>query len=52
MNVNLMVKNVIQTKSETTINVDVSAKIKENIMCVKKIIFGILAHVLVKMLNI
>ena len=51
MNVNLMVKNVIQTKSETTINVDVSAKIKEN-MCVKKTIFRILAHVLVKILNI
>ena len=33
-----------------TVNVDVSAKIKKN-MCVKNIIFGILVHALVKMLN-
>ena len=34
-----------------TVNVDVSAKIKKNVMCVKNIIFGILVHALVKMLN-
>ena len=32
-----MVENVIQIKSETTIHVDVSAKIQENIMCAKEI---------------
>ena len=42
-NVNLNVENVIQIKSGITINVDVSEK---------KIIFGILLHVNVKMKNI
>ena len=46
-----MVENVIQIKIEITINVDVGAKIQEEIMC-KRIIFGILVHVLVKMVNI
>ena len=45
-----MVENVTRIKSRIKINVDVSAKIKKkNIMCAKKIIFGILPHVLVKM---
>ena len=52
VNVNLMQENVTQIKSGITINVDVSAKIRENIICVKKIITGILVHVLEKMLNI
>ena len=39
-----MVENVIQIKSGITTNVDVSAKIGENIMCAKKIIFEILVH--------
>ena len=39
-NVNLMVENIIQIKSGITVNVDVSAKIQENIMCAKNIIFG------------
>ena len=47
-----MLENVIQVKSETTINVNVSAKVQENIMCAKKIIFGIQPPVLVKMANI
>ena len=42
-------RNVNQIKSGITINVDVSAK---SIIYVKKIIFGILLHVVVKMENI
>ena len=48
VNVNLMIENLIQIKSGITINTDVSAKIRENIVCVKKIIFGVLVLVLVK----
>ena len=44
-----MVKSVIQIKSGIKINVDASAK---NIIYVKKIIFGILMHVVAKMVNI
>ena len=47
--VNLMVGNVIQFNGGMTINVDVSVK---NAMYVKKIIFGILLHVVVKIKNI
>ena len=47
-----MVENVIQIKSGTTVKVNVSAKIQENDMCAKKIIFGSQVHVLVKMVNI
>ena len=43
-----MVKNLIQIKIGIIINVDVSV---ENIICVKKIIFRILQHVVVKMVN-
>ena len=42
-------KNVIQINGEITVNVDVSAK---NVMYVKKIIFGILTQVVVKIENI
>ena len=45
-----MVKNVTQIKIRTTINVDVSAKIWENVVCMEKI--GIIVHVPVKMVNI
>ena len=48
-NVNLMEKNVIQIKSGITINVNTSVK---NIIYAKKIIFGILIHVAVKMVNV
>ena len=41
----------MQLKSGITINVDVSAQIRENIMCTKKIILGILVHILVEMIN-
>ena len=44
-----MVENVIQIKSGIAINVDVSVK---NIIYVNKIIFGILLHVVAKMVNI
>ena len=45
----LMEENVIQINGEVMINVDVNV---ENVMYVKKIIFGILLHVVVKMENI
>ena len=41
--------NVIQIKNEIMINVDVSVT---NIIYVEKMIFGILLHVVVKMVNI
>ena len=44
-----MEENVIQIDGEITINVGVSVK---NVMYVKKIIFGILLHVVVKVENI
>ena len=44
-----MVENVIHIKNGIMIDVDASAK---NIIYVKKIIFGILLHVVAKMVNI
>ena len=44
-----MEKNIIQINGGLTINVDVSVR---NAMYVKKIMFGILLHVVVKMENI
>ena len=44
-----MVENIIQIKSGITINVSVSVK---NKIYMKKIRFGILLHVVVKMVNI
>ena len=49
VSLDLMAENEIQIKSEIIINVDVNIK---NIIYVKKIIFGILLHVFVKMVNI
>ena len=49
VNANFMVENVIQVKSEITINAGASVK---NIVYVKIIIFGILLHVVAKMVNI
>ena len=49
INVNLMEQKIIQIKGGITINVDVSVKI---VVDVKKIMFGILLHVIVKMENI
>ena len=48
VNVGLMEENVIQINGGITINVDMSV----TNMCVKKIMFGILLHVIVKMENI
>ena len=47
-----MVENVTQIISGKTIDVDVSRKIQENIIWAKNIIFGVLVHVVVKMVNI
>ena len=49
LNVNLIEKSVIQINGGITTNVDVSVK---SIIYVKKIVFGILLHVAVKMGNI
>ena len=49
VNVNLIEQNVIQINVGMTINVNMSVK---NIVYVKKIIFGILLHAIVKMENI
>ena len=47
-----MVEIVTQIKRRITINVDVSAQIRENITSTKKLILGILVRVLVEMVNI
>ena len=49
VNVDLIEKKLIQINGGITINVDVSVK---NFMYAKKITFGILLHVVVKMENI
>ena len=49
VNLSLMEQNVIQINSGITINVDVTVK---NIIYVKKIMFGILLHVVVTIENI
>ena len=49
VNVDLMGKKVIQSNGGITINVDVVVK---KLIHVKKIMFGILLHVIVKMENI
>ena len=51
VNVKFMTENVIPIKIGITINVNVIVKIQENIRP-KKIIFGILVHILVKIINI
>ena len=48
----LMVVNVIQIKSRITIYVGASVKTQKNTMCRKDIIFEVLLHVVVKMVNI
>ena len=49
VNLDLMEKSVIQIIGGITINVDVNVK---RLMYVKKIMFGILLHVIVKIENI
>ena len=48
LNVNLMEQNVMQIDCGITINVDMSV---EKFMYVKKIMFGILLHVIVKIFS-
>ena len=48
-NLNLMEENVIQINGGIMIDVNVSVK---NVMYMKKIIFGILLNVVVRMVNI
>ena len=50
--VSFMLENVIQIKSGIMENVDVGIKIGKNIICAINIIFGILIHVVVEMVNI
>ena len=52
VHVNLIVENVTQIKSGITITVGASVKIHKNIVCLNKVIFGILLHVVVKTVNI
>ena len=52
VNVILMVENVTRIKSGITINVGVSVKIRKKIMFVKKVISGMLLHVVLEMANI
>ena len=52
VNVNFMVENITQIKIGIKINVGVSAKTQENIIFAKVFIFGIIEHLLVKMVNI
>ena len=47
-----MVEYVIQIKPKIMINVGTSVKIKKNIVCAKKVIFGVFLHVVVNMANI
>ena len=49
INVNLVIKNVIKVKIGIMINADVSVR---NTIYVKKILFGILPNVIMKMVNI
>ena len=51
VNVTLMAKNVTWIKTGITISVGVSVKIHKSIVCTKKVILGILQHVVVKMVN-
>ena len=46
-----MIENVSQIKNGITINGGASEKIGKNLMCAKMVIFGILLHVVAKMVN-
>ena len=46
-----MVEKVTGIKSGITINFCVTAKVQKNIMSQRKVIFGILLHVVVNMVN-
>ena len=46
-----MVENVIQIKSGITLNDDAGVRIWKNMICVKKILFGILLYIVAKIVN-
>ena len=47
-----MIENIIEIKCGIMVNVGVSVKIPKNTVCAKKIIFGIMLHVVAKMVKI
>ena len=47
----MTVKNLTQIRFGTTINVALTEKIRRNVMRVEKVIFGILLHVVLKMVQ-
>ena len=51
VNVNSIVENVTRIKTGIRINVSVGVKRKKSIVFAKKIKFGILLHVVVKVVN-
>ena len=48
----LIVQNLIQIKSGITTIANVGVKIYKNIVCAKTIMFGMLVHVLIKLIYI
>ena len=52
INVNLIIDNVNQIISGIMINVVARVKIQKNIVCEKKVIFGILLHIVAKVISI
>ena len=52
VNVNSQVENLTGVKTVITKSVDARVKIWKNIMCAKKVAFGILLDVVAKMINI
>ena len=52
VNVSLIIENVTSIKSEITRSAGMSVEILKNIIRAKKIIFGILIHLIMKMVNI
>ena len=52
INVNLIIDNVNQIIRGIMINLVARVKIQKNIVCAKKVIFGILLHIVAKMINI
>ena len=51
VNVSLIIENVTSIKSEITRSAGMSVEILKNIIRAKKIIFGILIHLIMKMVN-
>ena len=47
-----MIENVVKIRSGIKKNLDVSVKIRQNIVYAKKIMFGIPTYVLVRLMNI